>query len=474
MLLKFFPSLRETLFYKVIKWFYYSYVYVALIGVMTLLTCIFGLEMIDYYLVIILGGVIPSLILDDMTPAIAPLAMTYSSVSLISNNADEGKVLYSNFAHLYIHITLIAVFVLGRFVFDMITIKERRKIYPSLLVGYILFGVSLIFGGLMSGFYSKKNFVFGLVEMLSLSGCYFILLYIIDWKKMKKNYFFYVMMTYGIVIALEVLYIIVIKRSDDITTGWGIRNNIAGQMCLCVCAPIYLAITSKKLSWLYSLASIFILFGIGSTNSRGGAGAGLIMFVAGFALLFIFGGMAQRIQGAAVIGAMFLALVILMVFIPNQLLEYFGRLTGVDGSYNIFKDGRMQIWKDGMAQFMAHPGFGVGWYECTAGTAKNFSFHFIPPRYHNTYVQVLASLGLFGAVTFIYHRYEVFKEAFARPTKEKTFVMLSIIGLLLAALVDCHFFNLGPGLNYTIALAFINGFNIQNAKSKRNIMSLAN
>lgn len=481
MLLKLFPSIKESLFFKIIHWFYYSYVYVALIGILTLLSCIFGIEMPVYYVFIFLGGVIPSLLLEDMTPTLAPLAMAYSSVSLKTNNAEAGTALYGNGreVNLYYHIILIIIFVFGRFIYEMIFNKERRCHKPQLLVGYILFGAALMFGGLTSGYYSKKNFYYGAIQMLALSGCYFFLLYLIDWKSMKKDYFFNIMMTYGIVIALEVFYIILFHRGDEVTTGWGIRNNIAGQMCLCICAPLYLAMKSKKLSWLYAIASIVILLGICSTNSRGGAGAGATLFVAGLALFFIFAGMSQRIQMSSVIAGAFLILVILMAFIPDQVLHFFGRLTGSDlspGEMNLFKSSRMEIWKDGAAQFMSHPGFGVGYYECAAGRAPNFNYDFIPPRYHNTYVQILASLGLFGAFTFIYHRYEMFKLTFKHTTLEKTFIFLSIMGLLVSSLVDCHFFNLGPGLNYTIALAFIEGINIKDGVGLRkpNPMALIN
>jgi hypothetical protein len=41
-----------------------------------------------------------------------------------------------------------------------------------------------------------------------------------------------------------------------------------------------------------------------------------------------------------------------------------------------------------------------------------------------------------------------------KPTLEKMFVALFVLALLLASMLDCHFFNIGPVLFYSMALAF--------------------
>ena len=42
---------------------------------------------------------------------------------------------------------------------------------------------------------------------------------------------------------------------------------------------------------------------------------------------------------------------------------------------------------------------------------------------------------------------------------EKSFIGLSILVLLLTSLLDCHFFNIGPVLFYSMALAFAEKIN---------------
>ncbi|MBP5242287.1 MAG: hypothetical protein J6Z36_01175 [Clostridia bacterium] len=41
-----------------------------------------------------------------------------------------------------------------------------------------------------------------------------------------------------------------------------------------------------------------------------------------------------------------------------------------------------------------------------------------------------------------------------KPTLAKTFIGLGVLALLLTSLLDCHFFNIGPGILYSVFLAF--------------------
>jgi hypothetical protein len=41
------------------------------------------------------------------------------------------------------------------------------------------------------------------------------------------------------------------------------------------------------------------------------------------------------------------------------------------------------------------------------------------------------------------------------PSFEKLFIGLCIAGILLTSLLDCHLFNIGPGLLYSTFLAFL-------------------
>ena len=130
--------------------------------------------------------------------------------------------------------------------------------------------------------------------------------------------------------------------------------------------------------------------------------------------------------------------------------------------FSIFRDllhfeeagaGRLEIYQNGWQLFQEHPVFGTGFYSCSAykwGTADSF----IPGRWHNTIIQILASCGTVGIIAYLVHRAQTLWLLFRRLNFEKLMIALSVAALLLTSLLDCHFFNLGPGLLYSVLLCF--------------------
>lgn len=468
MLIKLFPSLENNKLISLINKFFYSYYYLGFIALLTALTCLFGFEMITFYLYVLCGGLIPCLFCKDMTPVFAPLGMAYSSISLYANNSVKGKSLFGDrWYQLYILIALIVLVIGTRFIFELVTNKEKRHYRPYLLPGYLAFGVALMTAGLGSQYYSLREFTFGLVEFLALFGCYFLLMYLIDWKNIRKDYYAWLVLFYGLAIAVEVFVLRTLSGGSRVRTGWGINNNIAGQLCICIAGPMYLAIKNK---WapIYLVIAGIILLAIGVTNSRNGSLMGMIIAFGSFAIYLVKVDKRKRIAG---ISLMVLATVLFTAFVfifPDLFEATFGRLLRGEKGNPVGLTGRDRIWTLAYNNFINNPSFGSGWYQCKLGRSDYFTYSFIPGRYHNTFFQLIGAMGLFGLITYIYHRYQTIKMTFKKPTLEKTFVFISIGGLLLTSIFDCHFFNLGPGLNYCIALAFIEGLNIKQESEYNN------
>ena len=277
-------------------------------------------------------------------------------------------------------------------------------------------------------------------------------------------------MALGLVVSLETIYMFIgnivwgniylYKDYSSMYTGWGMRNNIAAQICICATAPLYLAIKSKRLNWLYILASIVMIFGCMLTNSRGGAFVTVLMFIVGFVFLFIKSDRKQRIVAVTTITLLFIAFRTFFIVSKDVLLVTFPRLFDPK-SITTFLNGRQFNWSDAIQDFKHNVFFGVGFYQCKAYQFFNFSTGFVPPRYHNIYLQYLASTGLVGLFAYLFHRYQTLRLTFRNPTLEKTFIYFTVIALILTSMVDNHFFNMGPGLNYCVALAFIEGIGIK-------------
>jgi hypothetical protein len=69
-------------------------------------------------------------------------------------------------------------------------------------------------------------------------------------------------------------------------------------------------------------------------------------------------------------------------------------------------------------------------------------------------VQLLASCGAVGMGAYIIHRFQTAKLFLKKITPEKSFIACSIIVLLATSLFDCHSFNIGTVLLYSVSLAF--------------------
>ena len=78
----------------------------------------------------------------------------------------------------------------------------------------------------------------------------------------------------------------------------------------------------------------------------------------------------------------------------------------------------------------------------------------LPARWHNTVIQLLASCGLVGLLCYSVHRLQTIGMFWQKRHSDVVFIGFSVLALLIMSLLDCHFFNIGPTLFYSIALAF--------------------
>ena len=115
---------------------------------------------------------------------------------------------------------------------------------------------------------------------------------------------------------------------------------------------------------------------------------------------------------------------------------------------------RIQIYEQGWNLFVSRPIFGTGFYSGKIFEWTQNSL-IIPPRWHNTYIQLLASCGILGLLAYLFHRVQTVWLVLKKPTIEKLFLALGIVGLIGTSILDCHFFNVGPGFIYSVFLVFI-------------------
>ena len=213
----------------------------------------------------------------------------------------------------------------------------------------------------------------------------------------------------------------------------------------------YLA-TKYRRGWIGSVAGSAFYVGVLLTCSRSSILAGTAIY---FLCIFLMLHYARnRRHNTIALITVITSLILIITLFRRELLRLFSDILkiGLDPS------SRDVIYQEGLAMFGKAPIFGNSFYSpgytpWDWSTVEAFS-NFFPPRWHNTFVQLLASCGIVGLGAYLFHRYQTVKLLFSRHGKEVVFISCSLIVLLVCSLFDCHMFNVGPAAFYAMALTF--------------------
>ncbi len=467
MLTQAFPQLKNNFIIACIRDFFRSPAYAAVIVFLMVVSETQSLELpvYDCYLALLLLG---CLFTED-TLCIVPIAccgyMTLSAPNSPVKNAQSTAFGDPSFVIHFVFVFSMALFLLAaKLVMLCITRYHRsgeKPPVPRLWAGFVALGVSYMLGGAFSPHYSWATFGFGLMQFLSLTLLYAYFCITVDWKRVKKSYFAALFLLIGLGMCVEIadMYTLdgvivngVIDR-DKMYVGWGVYNNVACIMAMCIPAPCYFAVKVKRGGWLFTLLTTVFLGATVLTQSRGGMLFGSIVYLVSilYVLLSVRG---RARQGhLAVLIALLLLFFVCGVLLREKIDALFASIIKVGMS----SSGRVRIYKACWETFLQNPWFGVGFYD-TPGVSFDEFLHFMSPRAHNTILQLLATGGLTCFLTYCYHRIQTMILLFRKRSHEKAFVTLSILALLLTSLLDCNFFNFGPAIIYGILLASAEGF----------------
>ncbi|MDD3191811.1 MAG: O-antigen ligase family protein, partial [Bacilli bacterium] len=97
-------------------------------------------------------------------------------------------------------------------------------------------------------------------------------------------------------------------------------------------------------------------------------------------------------------------------------------------------EARMEIYQSGWNTFLVYPIFGAGAYS------PPFNLTYEISHYHNFFIQVIATTGLAGLLSFIFFLYSLIKKSM-RKQAYATMMILLVIALLIYGLVDHTWFN---------------------------------
>lgn len=458
-------KIGEHTFVKGLQSFFRSEWYMALITFLMVCANLFALELAVFYCYLLLG--LLAVLFDTDLKAVIPIGCcSYMTISYDNNPAmnPTGSAFYE--PDFKFQLTLICcvagVMLIGRCLARVIG-GERKKA-PTLTLGFAALGLALVLGGVMTKFYDARTAFFGFAVTASLCVLYFLFYYGVNWNELKKDYFAKLFFIVGIGVAAELAGVYlrtgILKNPEldrgVLITGWGMYNNVGCVLSMCMPSALYLSLKEER-GFIYTALGILLFGALVFTQSRGSILFGGIVYLVGLLIVLIKCDKRARRQHLWVLGAAILIFFIFALIFRKELAVLFQdaikKTFSADPS-----NARGPIYAEGIEHFASEPFFGVGFYQCTAFRWGSLSSGaFLPPRYHNTIIQLLASGGLFALGCYIYHRAETLILLFRRPTIEKTFLALSIASLLLTSLVECHLFSFGPAILYSILLAFAEG-----------------
>ncbi len=445
--------------------FLYTPGYFFLIAVLTIFSNICGGELFTYTCFILIG-IYLCLLGPDLLPLTPLVICSYIAPSTINNPGKNPNSIFSfqnGGWYLCLLAAILVVCIILRLIFDKelggkIFLHCKRR----LLSGMLVLGLTYLLSGLGSAQLiqvSWHNLLFAMLQFLSIFILYYLLTGMVRWETAPKAYLSWTGVCVGYVLLAELFntYISngVIVDGEIIRiriyTGWGHYNNIGALLTMMLPAPFFL--TGKgKYSGIFYLTGMAFLGGLLFTCSRASILVGVATYLASYTISLI----NSRNARANVFIHSFTALLVVLLFFlfHDDLLRLFREL--LDRRFT--SSDRDLVYAAGIQQFLDHPLFGATFYPIQY-PIKNWStssefIAFFPARWHNTFIQILASCGIFGLIAYCHHRFQTLRLFLSHPSSKKAFVLISIAALLATSMLDCHMFNIGPVLYYSIALAF--------------------
>lgn len=450
------------------KWnqFLYSPAWFALLGLLTLAANVFQAEL-PVYVCLVIGAVCVCLWGRDLLP-LMPVAVCCYLAPSGSNNpgVSETSFFYSGGGYVLI---VLAVILAAALIFRLATdkrigfralIRTKRK----LLSGMLLLGGAYVLAGAFSGYYFDRggfNLLFGFLQFAAVFFLYFLMTACVDWERAPRDYFAWLGIMMGFLLLGELAWIYISRGvvvdgeiiRKRIITGWGHYNNIGAMLLMAMPFAFQLACVRKR-GWIWYLVGTAFLLGVFATCSRNSILFGVAIYGL-CCLLWLLRSRDRRTALICILAVVGGALALLLL-LRAQVVRLFWDMI----SRGAESDGRIDMYRSAMEQFLDHPIFGGSFYpneyenEYAFLTVDAFSA-FFPHRWHNTPLQILASCGVVGLAAYSVHRIQTLRLLWKAPTTENLSIGLSVLALLLTSLLDCHFFNIGPTLVYSMALAFL-------------------
>ena len=440
--------------------FFMGNAYPALVAALVL----FGnLTALDYYVNFLITGffVFAVIVCDSARPLIITVCTYIYQISITHapSYPTYSDFLFSDWRKpVSILIVLIAAF---GFIYFFVKKKIYRKLTPKstpILLPTAAFSVAMLLNGAFSSDWTYQNLIFAFLSTLVYFFFFLIIYHGFSEKETSEElgrYFAYISLLMAAIIVCEMAHLFITSDKifvdgsidkERVALGWGIWNLMGTSLSVLIPSLFYGAMVNKY-PWLYfGAATVTYLFAV-LTMSRNALVFATLAYGACIIISCFVGKnkKAYRIITAAGVAAILLFALVFFGKIKLILGDYFDR--------GFSDNGRYALWELAVETFKKAPVFGNGFYGFF--TDAVFEFGGVPRMAHNTILEILAAMGVFGILAYLWYRVETVRLFVRRPSIMKTMLGLSILVFLLGSLLDNFVFNIHPPLYYSVALAIV-------------------
>lgn len=435
--------------------------YLPFLTAAVVLICYYcSMEMVTIYY-IALTGMLTVILCDDLSPLFSNFLFMNIMISRAhspSSTLDSSNYFLQPVIYVQL-IVLIAMYALA-IIYRIAKTATKHKFKPTpVFFGLAAFALALVLNGVFSTNMSVNNLVF---------GAFLAFLFLVIFTLIKDNIscdkktfinisYTFLAFSITLIIELAVAYLIIdglltggtVARAK-LMFGWGIYNTMGMLLLLCIPPIMYLAAKSK-LGYLLFIYSLVLLGAVFLSMSRQAMVGAVIIYPVCLIILLVKGG--YRTVNLIILGIVAAFAFIFACVFWDKIYKLFENIIFNGDKSN----GRFDLWNSAMESFSEAPIFGFGFYD---GKIFDPAFDFdglslVPNMYHNTYMQLLGSCGLFGCIAYVVHRIQTIASFCKRITQERTMLVLSIGVILILNLFDNHLFYLLPTLVYSALTALL-------------------
>ena len=345
----------------------------------------------------------------------------------------------------------IAFFIIKRKLYLKLSLKDTPLLCPLLFLS-----LAFLCGGILYTAPTPQDIGFALANV-SVYLFAFLFLYLGFSKEDATglaDHLAYSSLFISLLIVLELLFLFisadrVIENGavvkDAVALGWGIWNLVALSLAVLIPVLFYGAERSRHPKVYFVAATLSYIASLLTLSRNALIFSSLAYF--GSLVAFSFVGRHRRAFRIVTAFCAFSVLVSFVSFfdgIKHLFLDYFER--------GFSDNGRFAIWRAAFENFRKSLLFGTGFHGLTVDTAV---FGPLPKQAHNTLLQLLSAMGLFGLFSYLYYRISTLGPIFRRPSLMKSMLGASVLVLLSMSLFDNFVFNIYPILYYDVTLAIL-------------------